>query len=338
MKNHKITLATVAFIWLSAAIYADVFAQNKVSNDIITVANLPARLYEPEPVATSTATTNSKRATAVLLLGGSEGQLLMADDIGPQLATLGYTSLGLRYHDGWAGSRKLANVPIEGFIEAARWLGTQPNIKNVVVLGDSRGSEAALLTGVHAKSQGVNIAGVVAYVPSAYVWSAVGASATDAPSGWTVAGKPLTYVPPINGGLRAPKDYLTALAVSTPATLKAIDAATIPVEKIAAPLLILGTDDDTIWPSGEMARRIETRLKLKQFRHAFTVKVYANTGHRLVGTGPSAPSETYAWEGKSFTSNYGGTADGNLNSRTAAWAELEKFLSAVDAPLLPKKP
>jgi uncharacterized protein len=329
MPNYAAMYKVAAMSLLGAFIATQSLAQERDAGVVVTVANMPARLYSPSAEATM-----PKRQTAVLLLGGSEGQLLMADDIGPQLAQLGYVSLGLRYHDGWAGSRKLANVPIEGFIEATTWLAAQPDIKRVVVLGDSRGSEAALLTGIHGK----NIAGVVAYVPSAYVWSAVGSSDAKAPSGWTVAGKQLTFVPPIDGGVRVPKDYLAALAVRTSAALKDIKAATLKVEKIAAPLLILGADDDAIWPSGEMARRIEARLKLKQFSFPFTVRIYPNAGHRLVGTGPSAPSETYAWEGKSFTSNYGGTAAGNLSARTAAWAELEKFLGSIDASVSVKKP
>jgi dienelactone hydrolase len=279
----------------------------------VTVAGMTSRFYSPG---------SSPLPTAVLLIGGSEGQLLMADDIGPQLARLGYASLGVRYHDGWAGSNKLANVPIEPFTEAVKWLGVQADVKRVVVLGDSRGSEAALLTAM----QTTSVAGVVAYVPSAYVWGAVGSNDPAGPSGWTLKGKPLTYVPPIKNGKPGAQYFLDAIAAT-----ENIEAATLPIEKIRAPLLLLGTDDDAIWPSGEMVRRMSAPLKQKGFSYPVTARTYTNAGHRLVGTGPSAPSETYKWGEQSFTSNYGGTAAGNLAARTQAWEELINFLKQIES-------
>ena len=160
---------------------------------------LPTRFYAP------LAGTAPKR-TGVLLIGGSEGQLLMADEIGPQLAAAGFASLGVRYHDGWSGSAKLTQIPIEQFLAAAQALRAQAGVAQVVVVGDSRGSEAAMLAGLAASQspgfaplhvplhapapalggvqaplqeqlqasvqvQASGIAGVVGYVPSSHVWS-----------------------------------------------------------------------------------------------------------------------------------------------------------------------
>lgn len=305
----------------------------------VTVAGMASRLYPAAVSASDMASPKAKKGTAVLLIGGSEGQLLMADDIGPQLARLGYVSLGVRYHDGWAGSAKLANVPIESFVDAVKWLNAQPDVKRVVVLGDSRGSEAALLTALHATSvAGVNsatglVAGVVAYVPSAYVWGAVGSSDPAGPSGWTLKDKPLIYVPPIKNGKPGAQYFLDAITI---AAAENIEAATLQIEKISAPLLLLGTDDDAVWPSGEMVRRMSARLKQKGFSYPVTARTYANAGHRLVGTGPSAPSETYKWGEQSFTSNYGGTAAGNLAARTQAWEELVNFLKQIESGVTTK--
>ena len=266
--------------------------------------------------------------TGVIVIGGSEGGLIVADSVGPQLAQLGYRVLGVKYHDGFAaGGKKLANVPLESFVAATEWMSAQPAIAGVVLIGESRGSEAALLTAIRSRK----VSGVVGFVPSAYVWSALGNNDPQGPSAWTDAAKPLAYVKPLKENIPG-ADYFTK-AVAADGN---IEAATIPIEKIQAPLLLLGAEGDAIWPSADMVKTMRIRLEKNKFQFLSVAKTYKDCGHRLFGTGPSSPAQTYKWGNQSFTSVYGGTEAGNLAARTDAWRELTGFLAKIEAGITRK--
>lgn len=101
---------------------------------------------------------------AVLLFGGSEGGLgggFMASE----LAADGYPTLDLAYFKEPGLPQLLYRIPLEYFAGALRWLARQPGVEKsrIWVVGASRGSEAALLLGVHYPSL---VHGVVALVTS----------------------------------------------------------------------------------------------------------------------------------------------------------------------------
>jgi dienelactone hydrolase len=300
------------------------------TSSTLTVAGMPAKLYP----AVQAAANKTDVRTGVVLVGGSEGQLLMADDIGPQLAKAGYTSLGVRYHDGWAGDQKLTQIPIEGFLAAAARLAQEKGIERVVLIGDSRGSEAVMLSGIEAsKAAKSPISGVVAYVPTSHVWSGIGGPDWVAIPSWTIGGKALPVVPPFKMEPFKETYFTQAIAKATDAER---EAAAIAVEQLRMPLLLLAADDDKVWPSGDLTRLILDRLKGKKASAPVLSVIYPNCGHRLVGTGPSAPSETYKYSGGTWTSHYGGTAEGNLAARTDAWRQLLGFLAAINAGQTPR--
>ncbi len=293
-----------------------------------TVAGMQSRMYLPPTRGIRAVRT---QPTAVILLGGTDGQLIMADLTGPQLAEAGYLSLGLHYHDGWGGSKKLTGIDIEPFFEAVKWLGEQKGVQRVVVLGESRGAEAAILTGLAAaradRAQPPaphKLAGIVAYVPSAYVQPGVGPTPNDLVPSWRFRGQNFPTLPIFKMPTFSSENLLKAIAAAPKAD---IDAAELPVEAVNVPMLVLGADADRIWPSGEFSRRIAARAKANGKDANLRVVVYPQSGHRLLGTGPSAPSQTYRWDGGSFTANYGGTEAGNQAARDAAWEELLCFLA-----------
>jgi pimeloyl-ACP methyl ester carboxylesterase len=183
-----------------------------------------------------------RRSVGIVLIGGSEGQLLLADAVAPQLAATGYRVLGINYHGGWADrSRPLSNVPLEQFTAAVDWMQKQPNVRRVVVIGESRGSEAALLTALRS----LHVSGVIGMVPSIYVWSAVGSAEPDGPSGWSEGGKPLIYVRPIKEAQPDAGTFTRAIAAMRESNAAhELEQATIPIELIRAPMLLIGGDDD----------------------------------------------------------------------------------------------
>ncbi|MGL4234007.1 MAG: acyl-CoA thioester hydrolase/BAAT C-terminal domain-containing protein [Casimicrobium sp.] len=279
----------------------------------ITTAEFKGRWYA--------ATTKPASAVGILLIGGSEGELLLADAIAPKLAALGYPVLGVNYHGGFADrSRPLANVPLAQFDAAAKWMQRERGVRRVVVLGESRGSEAALLTALDSR----HVAGVIAVVPSVYVWSAVGSAEVDGPSGWSRGGKPLPFVRPVKEDSPNAGTFTRALKADP-----SVERATIPIERIRVPVLMIGGDDDAVWPAGDFIRAAEARRKKYNTKTPFEALVLSNAGHRLLGHGASSPTETYAWQGGEFTARYGGTELGNARARAEAWRAMILFLEKI---------
>jgi dienelactone hydrolase len=59
----------------------------------------------------------------------------------------------------------------------------------------------------------------------------------------------------------------------------AIERATIPVERIRAPILLISGSDDRIWPAGEFCAAIVARLKRKKFPYEVSHLVIDGGGH-----------------------------------------------------------
>jgi hypothetical protein len=176
------------------------------------------------------------------------------------------------------------------------------------------------------------LAGIVTFAGSAYVHPGISADPNEFLPSWRFGATPLPTL-----------SNLKMLSYSSENLIKAIDAAPrnevepaeLPIEGVQVPLLVFGADADRIWPSGEFARRIAARAKATQRESMVRVVTYPNSGHRLLGPGPSLPSETYKWDGGSFTAHYGGTDAGNLAARNAAWDEFLTFLAASDRAATP---
>jgi uncharacterized protein len=286
----------------------------------IKTGQFRGRAYEPSAAAS--------HSVGIVLIGGSEGQLLLADAVAPQLAAMGYRVLGVNYHGGWADrSRPLSNVPLEQFSSAVDWMQMQPKVQRLVVIGESRGSEAALLTAVRSP----RVSGVIGMVPSIYVWSAVGSAELDGPSGWSEGGKPLTYVRPIKETQPNTGTYTRAIAaMQASSALRELEQATIPIERIRAPILLIGGGDDAVWPSGDFVRAAQDRIKRLNPAIKLDARSYPDAGHRLFGLGSSSPTESYEWSGGVFVSRYGGTEAGNARARASAWKAIAAFLERVE--------
>jgi acetyl esterase/lipase len=118
------------------------------------------------------------RRPAVLVFSGSGGGLTtgMAAAL---LAALGYLSLALAYFKAPGLPQTLRDIPLEYLTSALEVLRAQPGMDpdHVLIAGDSRGGEAALLLGAHFPRL---VNGVIAGVPSSVVH----------PAGPTPSGRP----------------------------------------------------------------------------------------------------------------------------------------------------
>lgn len=261
-------------------------------------------------------TADAKRKTTVIMLNGSDGGTPSAKDA-DDLAASGYTVLALAYFKDWNGRPEglpaaLKKIPLEYFFKTMNWLKQRPEVDahRIVVMGQSRGAELALLLG----SLRPDIAGVIAFSPSSYVWHAV---ATPGVAAWTLNGKPVPY-----RASAADRDLpsLQSFARAAP-----MPAARIRVEDIKGPVLLVSSKDDKVWPGAEYADEIAAALIHR--RHPVTNLQFDDASHLLMGTGPGMTK--FQIPGTTMTFDFGGTAEGTTQARQRAWATTKRFLATL---------
>lgn len=155
---------------------------------------------------------------------------------------------------------RLEGVRLEYFADAIRWFAdrNQLSASSLVVLGVSRGSEAAQLLAVHFPEL---VHHVVAVVPSNLVMGAWPPPAKGA--AWVLGGEPIPYVDRFG-----------------PTTER--EASVLPVEWIIGRMLIIGASKDAVWPSGAMASAIARRRGARG--RDDTLIVLPDVGHRVALT------------------------------------------------------
>jgi fermentation-respiration switch protein FrsA (DUF1100 family) len=141
------------------------------------------------------------------------------------LASHGYATLALAYFRLPGLPRGLVNIPLEYFGKAIARVRAPITPRNdfIAVHETSRGGELALLLA----SLYADIRAVVTVVPSGVVFGGLGPSEPGdlRPRGaWTLEGKPVP-----------------------------LERATIPVERIKGPVLMVSGRDDQLWPPLELA-------------------------------------------------------------------------------------
>ena len=224
----------------------------------------------------------------MLLFGGSEGGLSGTAEAG-LLASRGIPTLALAYFAEPGLPATLSRIPIEYFERALRWLARQPGVDphRLTVYGVSRGSEAALLLGLHDQAL---VHEVVALVPGNVV---IGEYPGCCGPAWTLHGKPIPFQH----------------------TYGPVGPAQIPVERIKAALFLDCGGSDLIWPSCEMARAIVDR------RHgrAVTLHAYPEAGHGVGNLLPNVALRAPITDGSVPGANAAGRRD--------AWPKLLRFLT-----------
>lgn len=264
----------------------------------------------------------------VIVLGGSGGGL--REPLAALLASHGYAALALAYFGAEGLPPRLANIPLEYFETALAWMSEHPNVRGdrCAVLGVSRGAELALLLGATFPS----VAAVIAYAPSGVLWGAVGAP----DPAWTHHGQPLPAVPD-----RVSPEQSAAIFAREPMSaapwyrlnLKdeaALVAATIPVERIAGPVLLISGEDDQMWPSTPMAERIMQRLAERHFSWPYHHLRYPDAGHLI---GPpweptTASSRRHPTVGGAFA--YGGAPIGQAYANADSWPHALATLAMME--------
>ena len=261
-----VLLATVfgCLLWLSIAARSQTLTSRRVLGQ-----SFVANLWLPAA---------KDRSAGVLVVGGSGGGIAWQDYWGEILSRQGLSALALAYFGMEGLPKELDEIPLEYCLSALEYMQRQSEIDptRIGVLGVSKGGELALLLASEAPA----IRAVVAFVPSSVVFqSGVSMEAGQKPrSSWTLHGRPLPFVPREAGGAEEPlvNEFRRALRQRDH-----VAKATIPVEKIHGPILLLSGKDDTTWPATSMSEMIIARLRSRKFQFSYEHIAYDDAGHMI---------------------------------------------------------
>ncbi len=272
----------------------------------------------------------------VVAFGGSEGGIFGGESYAAHVASMGYPALAVAYFGTKGVPADLENVPLEYFEKAFTWLDARPETRHgkAIVIGGSRGGELALQLGATFP----NVVGVIANTPSAYRWPGLGDPRKAA---WTFGGTALPFVP--NGSFFGNPETVTTpdgrdAYVTKPffdASLKSakpadLEAARIQVENTKGPILMIGGDDDKMWPACDF---LKVALgKLQETGHAKTFGDEAvcvpGAGHDVGSVGlPTAPA-AFADLGDTVYA-LGGTPKATAQAGRLAEDKIKAFLARV---------
>jgi dienelactone hydrolase len=148
------------------------------------------------------------------------------------------------------------SLPLDYLIAVIAWARKNLGPK-IAIQGSSRGAEAALLVGTVANR---DVAAVVALSPFDCIFSGWRPDSGGNVSGWTWQGQPLPALPMLAGDAAATgtivlEDGYRDLAVHADETVR------IPIERIAAPVLLISGADDRMWPSAAGCERLMAQMQ-----------------------------------------------------------------------------
>ncbi|MDD7944078.1 acyl-CoA thioester hydrolase/BAAT C-terminal domain-containing protein [Microbacterium sp. NE2HP2] len=261
---------------------------------------------------------DAETGSGVLTIAGSSGRI---DDARAHVfARHGVLAESVRWFGGAGQHPALWEIPLETFLRRIENL--RRDCDRVWMVGSSFGSEAALLCGALCPQ----ISGVVAFAPSDVVWA--GNDGGRETSHWSLGGEPVPFVP-ID---RQAREVATASRFrpiyerSRRTFTDRVEAATIPVERIAEVILVAGADD-RVWPSIASTERVSQR----RTRHGreTTVVTSHDAGHRSILPGEPAITVGVAMD-------RGGTESADRELGARAWEvismALELTARSADTP------
>jgi dienelactone hydrolase len=233
---------------------------------------------------------------AVLAFGGAAGGL-RTTRLASMLAARGYPTLALAYFRKPGLPTRISGIQLEYFAKALTWLGQQPEVDatRMFSLGISRGSEAALLLGVHFPRL---VHGVIGAVPNNRALCPT-ADCVDAP--WTLGGQPIPFT----------NEFANPHPTDTP-------SAEIPVERIQGPIFLVCAEADTTWDSCGFSRAIMQRLRANGATHRRILFADPQAGHMLGSLAPDQPVTCACLR-----------RPADARARAAGWNRLMAFLQAV---------
>lgn len=290
---------------IRATVDGEVIGEEMIERTVLPAARRPRYIYDETMVANYYEPDLEAEGgvPAVIVLGGSDGGMSPYTELtAALLAARGYATLALAYFGLGQLPPSLSEIPLEYFGDAVAWLQDQPGVdpERIGVVGTSRGGELALLLG----STYPNLKAVVSYVGSGYVHPEyIGLASDVSVSAWTWRGEPVRH--------------LDAYEM-TEAELR---EAEIPVERINGPVLLIGADDDRLWPSSNLSNIAWKRLQREGHPWPDQFLRYPGAGHGI-SIPPYVPVSSFV------SAEMGGTPLGNATAMANAWPAVTHMLDA----------
>jgi dienelactone hydrolase len=250
-----------------------------------------AHVYRPHDAA---------KSPAVLLVGGSGGGIGWQDEMATLLSERRFVVMALAYFGMDDLPKELERIPLEYFDRALAWLKAQPYVDptRIGIGGVSKGGELGLLIA----SRHPEISGVAVFVPSGVVFQSI-ASGYPHTSSWTYQGKDLPFV--AYGKVENPKNTAEIYRAGIEQA-DSLEAATIPVERIRGPILLLSGQADNLWPSTMLSEMVVKRLREHNFKYSVEHIAYPNAGHLI----SSIRTDDVTRRGGTADGNHAAQADG----------------------------
>ncbi len=216
--------------------------------------NLDLKLFTPD----------TSNQALIVAFGGGEGGNAWAGDywssVRNQFLDEGFSFLAVGYFGSNNLPSSLDRISLNAIHDSILSVQKRnPKITDkVFVMGGSKGGELVL----NLAARYSDISGVVAIVPSHVSFPANTVMANT--SSWTYEGDEVSFVPApfrtIFSAMR--RDLHRAFSIMLEDE-EAVERATIEVEKINGPLLILSASEDEMWPSTQMSNNVINRLERK---------------------------------------------------------------------------
>lgn len=278
-----------------------------------------------------------EKRPGVLVFGGSEGGTGSGELQAYYLAQLGYVTMGVGYFAAPGLPADLDRVPLEILETDLSFLAAQPDVdpSRIAVMGGSRGGELALILGAYFPE---SVHAVVAQVPSGYVWGSLAGGGTSA---WTYQEEELPFIPSGGGWPDSYYEDGELHYVLTPmfqhsvenASEEARAAATIEVDRTSGPILLLGAEEDALWPSCELSQVSWDLLAANEHRaeHPDAFHCLSGAGHAAVGlVGLSTlESEAYYSPENQAWMDLGGTPEANGRAQRQSNTITREFLETA---------
>lgn len=266
---------------------------------------------------------------AVIVLGGFEGGI-PGDAF--TFARQGYATFAMAYFGTPPLPRATDEIPVESVSRAVDWLTANPEVDpaRIGIVGISQGSALALLAAAHDP----RIKAVAVVAPTAYVWFSPAFDGQPDRSSWSENAGGLTYIPPDQsqemilgkaydaGGTYAFRDlYDASLAAAKP---ELVTKATIPAERIHAPVLCVAGSDDREWDSAGSCTTIAARRRAAHADAGDRVLIEPGVGHIAALSGRAQPDVIPAGKLKM---RMGGDLAANTRGQGDALSAVETFFA-----------
>ena len=220
----------------------------------------------------------------VIVMSGSNGGMRLTKQEASFYHKNGIPALALALFKTNQTGKFLDRVPVEYVENAIKWLKEQ-GYQKIGIDGMSKGSEMALL----AASMFPELSCVIARVPSYFVSEGLsGKGLAKEPSGtscWSYKGKEIPYAPYNKRTfdiLKMFKEEKELRIIRFNRDKNVTPETVIPVENIKAPILLLSSKNDEVWPSYESSICIENRLRDKAFSYPVKHIAYEHMSHAMI--------------------------------------------------------